>query len=83
MAEIVDIAERSREGRRRADILDRTPPLNAVRSLDQTAALANISTATLKRLIKDGFGPRVTQISQRRKGVTDLDRISWLEGCAK
>ncbi len=82
-AEIIDIADRNRGARRHIDILDRAPPPNAVRTMQETAALASISVATLKRLIKDGMGPRVTQVSPRRKGVTDLDRVAWLEGCAK
>jgi len=49
------------------------PPLNAFRSLKETPALANICEATLKRLIRSGLGPRVTQISERRMGVTDRD----------
>jgi hypothetical protein len=80
-AEVIDIAGRCPD--RRRDILDRVPPPNAVRTFKETAALASISVATLKRLIRDGFGPRVTQISERRKGITDSDRISWLEACAK
>jgi hypothetical protein len=80
-AEVIDIGGRCPN--RRRDILDRVPPLNAVRSFKETAALASISVATLKRLVRDGIGPRVTQISQRRKGITDSDRISWLEACAK
>jgi predicted DNA-binding transcriptional regulator AlpA len=88
MAELIDITDhngrgRSLEGRRRTNILDRVPPPNAVRSLKETAAIAGISAATLRRLIKAGIGPRVTQISERRRGVTDADRQVWLEECAK
>jgi len=78
----------NRHERRRAAALERqglddAPPLNRVRSLRETAELANISLATLRRRIKDGTGPRVTSMSARRKGVTDRDREAWLEGCAE
>jgi hypothetical protein len=80
----------NRHERRRAAALERqageiatAPPPNRVRSLQETAELANISLETLRRRIKDGTGPRVTSMSPRRKGVTDRDREAWLEACAE
>jgi hypothetical protein len=58
------------------------PSPNRVRSLKETAEIAGISLATLRRQMKEGKGPRITSISTRRKGVTDRDREAWLEGCA-
>jgi predicted DNA-binding transcriptional regulator AlpA len=72
----------NRHERRRAAALERAALPNRVRSLQETAELANISLATLRRRIKDGTGPRVTSMSTRRKGVTDRDRDAWLEECA-
>jgi predicted DNA-binding transcriptional regulator AlpA len=55
------------------------PSPNRVRSLRETAELLGISLATLRRLNKEGKGPRITSISTRRRGVTDRDREAWLE----
>jgi hypothetical protein len=49
-----------------------------VRSLADTAEIANISLATLRRLIALEKGPRVTRLSARRVGVRDSDREAWL-----
>jgi hypothetical protein len=80
----------NRHQRRRAAALERrgtdniataTQP-NRVRSFPETAEIAGIALATLRRRIKAGRGPRVTAVSERRKGVTDRDRDAWLEECA-
>jgi len=86
MAEIIDITGRNRHERRSAAALHETatpPSPNRVRSMKETAELAGISIATLYRRIADGTGPRITRMSPRRRGVTDRDRETWLEGCAK
>jgi predicted DNA-binding transcriptional regulator AlpA len=68
--------------RRETDNVTTAVPLNRVRSFPETAEICGISLATLRRRIKDGTGPRVTSMSERRKGVTDRDRNAWLEECA-
>jgi hypothetical protein len=81
----------NRHERRRAAALERrgaentamAPQPNRVRSFPETAEICGISLATLRRRIKAGKGPRVTAVSERRKGVTDRDREIWLEGCAE
>jgi hypothetical protein len=67
----------------RQPLVTTAPQPNRVRSLHETAELAGISLATLRRRIGDGTGPRVTAVSKRRKGVTDRDREIWLEECAE
>ena len=88
MTELID-RDFNRHERRRAAALERqssantAPQPNRVRSFQETAELAGISVATLRRRIKDGTGPVVTQMSLRRKGVTDRHREVWLEECAR
>ena len=82
MAELID-HNSNRHERRRTEALEQAALPNRVRSLQETASLANISLATLRRRIKDGAGPQVTSMSPRRKGVTDRDREAWLEACAE
>jgi predicted DNA-binding transcriptional regulator AlpA len=50
-----------------------------VRSLAETAALLNISIATLRRMIAAGTGPRVIRLSPRRLGIRDSDREAFLQ----
>jgi hypothetical protein len=57
-------------------------PLNRVRSFPETAEICGISLATLRRRIAAGKGPRVTALSEKRRGVSDRDREVWLEECA-
>jgi predicted DNA-binding transcriptional regulator AlpA len=84
MAEIINIADQARPKRRyRIAVPSDAPPPDRVRSLREVAQLANVSLATLRRLIKTGRGPRVVKISDRRSGVTDLDFLTWLEGRGK
>jgi predicted DNA-binding transcriptional regulator AlpA len=54
-----------------------------VRSLRETAELAGISLATLRRQIAEGTGPTVTRLSARRVGVRDDHRQEWLDRCAE
>jgi predicted DNA-binding transcriptional regulator AlpA len=68
---------------RGADNTTTTTQPNRVRSFPETAEICGISLATLRRRIKAGRGPRVTAVSERRKGITDRDREIWLEGCAE
>jgi predicted DNA-binding transcriptional regulator AlpA len=61
---------------------EKTVAQNRVRSLRETAAMAGVSLATLRRRIADGTGPRVTRVSERRVGIRDRDREVWLDRCA-
>jgi hypothetical protein len=54
-----------------------------VRPLREIAQMAGVSLTTLRRLIQQGRGPKVLQVSPRRSGVSDLDFLIWLEGLAK
>jgi predicted DNA-binding transcriptional regulator AlpA len=49
-----------------------------VRSLKETAKIANMSTDTLRRLILLGRGPRIVRLSVRKVGIRDSDRQAWL-----
>lgn len=51
-------------------------------SLRTAAALAGISTVTLRRLIASGNGPRVLRLSERRLGIRVSDLRDWLESRA-
>jgi predicted DNA-binding transcriptional regulator AlpA len=53
-----------------------------VLNLHQFAALAGISIATLRRLIKAGKGPTVTWLSARRCGVRLKHGRAWLDARA-
>jgi predicted DNA-binding transcriptional regulator AlpA len=82
MADVIHIIDRNRHGRG-VVAPHGAPPPDRVRSLREVAQLANMSLSTLRRVIKNGHGPKVLQVSPRRSGVTDLDFLIWLEGCAK
>jgi predicted DNA-binding transcriptional regulator AlpA len=69
--------------RRAADIAVTATQPNRVRSFQETAEICGISLATLRRRIDAGKGPRVTSMSERRKGISDRDRDAWLEACAE
>jgi predicted DNA-binding transcriptional regulator AlpA len=69
--------------RRAADIAATSTQPNRVRSFAETAEICGISLATLRRRIASGKGPRVTAMSERRKGISDRDREAWLEECAE
>jgi hypothetical protein len=53
-----------------------------VRSLREFAALAGISIATLRRMIKSGDGPVITRMSPRRIGIRCSHGDAWLEARA-
>src|SRR5262249_40064207 len=58
----------------------RGPPNDdQVLSLREFAALAGISIATLRRLIKEERGPAVTWLSTRRCGIRLKHGRSWLD----
>jgi predicted DNA-binding transcriptional regulator AlpA len=48
-----------------------------VLSLRQWAALNGFSFMTAKRLIADGQGPQIIQVSRRRVGVRVIDNARW------
>jgi predicted DNA-binding transcriptional regulator AlpA len=50
-----------------------------VRSLREFAAVAGISIATLRRLIKSGDGPVITRLSVRRLGIRVSHGDEWLD----
>jgi hypothetical protein len=52
---------------------------DGVRSLRETAALLNVSIATLRRMIAAGIGPKVIRLSPRRVGVLDSARQAFLQ----
>jgi hypothetical protein len=54
-----------------------------VRSLSETAEIAGISLATLRRAIDEGSGPILTRVSARCVGVRDDHREAWLDRCAQ
>lgn len=55
---------------------------NSVRSLRDFAAMAGISIATLRRLIRSGDGPKITRLSTRRLGVQARHGQEWLDARA-
>ena len=50
--------------------------------LDEAAAIAGFSEATLRRRIDSGTGPRVIRLSARRVGIRLSDLKAWLEANA-
>jgi hypothetical protein len=56
---------------------------NRVASLGEAAAIAGISLATLKRLLRRGFGPTVLQLSPGRVGIRIDDLNRWLDSRAR
>jgi hypothetical protein len=76
----------TREAQRRADqsrqsdpAADRELELNQFRvmSFAQWCALNGISPATGRRLLRSGRGPIVTQLSDRRIGITVGANMAW------
>jgi predicted DNA-binding transcriptional regulator AlpA len=49
-----------------------------VRTVKETAAILGIGEPSLRKMIHDGRGPRVTRLSQRRIGIRDSHRDAWL-----
>jgi hypothetical protein len=52
--------------------------MKRVLSLDEAAGQANIVRRTLERLIANGEGPAVINISKHRRGILDSDLEKWL-----
>jgi prophage regulatory protein len=50
-----------------------------VRPLADVARRAGLSLSTLRRLIREGTGPRTVRLSERRVGVVERDFSKWLE----
>jgi hypothetical protein len=46
-------------------------------SYAEAAAIIGISKRTLERMLANGTGPQVTQLSQRRFGITAPDMREW------
>jgi predicted DNA-binding transcriptional regulator AlpA len=49
-----------------------------VLTIQEWAALTGFSLATAKRLLRDGDGPAVVQLSERRIGIRTIDHTRWL-----
>ena len=54
------------------------PEPDRVVSLKETAAICDLSVATLRRVIAAGRGPKLTRLSARRVGVRQSHRETWL-----
>ena len=50
-----------------------------VLTLPQWAALNSLSVPTAKRVIAEGRGPKLVQLSKRRLGVRVIDNARWQE----
>lgn len=57
------------------------PYLNDDKVIDLTmfSAMAGVSIATTRRLLKNGQGPRLVRMSARRVGVRVRDARHWIE----
>jgi predicted DNA-binding transcriptional regulator AlpA len=55
----------------------RPQPVNRILSLRQWAESKSLSLSTAKRLVREGRGPRITQLSERRIGVSEADDLAW------
>ena len=49
-----------------------------VLTIQEWAGLTGISLATAKRLLREGDGPAVIQLSERRIGIRTIDHTRWL-----
>ncbi len=54
-----------------------------VYDLPTFAVFAGISLATLRRLIRAGDGPQITELSERRIGIRGRHGSAWLDSRAK
>jgi predicted DNA-binding transcriptional regulator AlpA len=52
--------------------------VDRVISLKQAADYADLSVATLRRLIERGDGPPLTLLSPRRQGIRESHLTTWL-----
>jgi transposase-like protein len=53
------------------------PGVDRARSIAATAQIIGVGVSSLRRLIREGKGPAVTQLSPRRQAIFDSDRIAW------
>jgi hypothetical protein len=67
--------------RKPTDRQDNTVP--RIHSLEEFAEMMGISLATLRRLIKAGPGPTITQLSARRLGIRDDHGRQWQDARAR
>jgi len=49
-----------------------------VLTIQEWAALTGISLVTAKRLLRDGGGPAIVQLSERRIGIRTIDHSRWV-----
>ena len=56
---------------------------HCVQSLPEFAKRANLSVATLRRLVAAGDGPPVTRLSERRIGIRNDHGQQWLDARAR
>src|SRR5258707_909005 len=68
---------REAEQQRRQNERDRAVDDLRVLTIPQAAEISGMSKWTLERLIKAGKGPIITQISDRRKGITVGNLRRW------
>jgi predicted DNA-binding transcriptional regulator AlpA len=55
---------------------------DCVRTVKETAAILGIGEPSLRVMIREGRGPQVTRLSERRIGIRDSHRQFWLDHCA-
>ena len=48
-------------------------------TIQEFCALASFSPATFRRLVARGEGPRVTRLSDRRRGIRGKHAKAWLD----
>jgi len=53
--------------------------IDYVRSIAETAKILGIGEPSLRVMIREGQGPTVTRLSERRYGIRDSDRTAWLD----
>jgi hypothetical protein len=68
---------REAEQQRRRDERDRALDDQRVMTIPQWAEVNGFSIWTAQRLIKAGKGPKITQISDRRIGITVANNRKW------
>jgi predicted DNA-binding transcriptional regulator AlpA len=52
-------------------------PANRILTLKQWAESKSLSYSTAKRFLREGNGPRITQLGVRRIGVSEADDAAW------
>jgi predicted DNA-binding transcriptional regulator AlpA len=58
---------------------DRQVALARILSLPEWYALCGFSDATGRRILSSGKGPKVIQLSERRRGIVLADHLRWIE----